>query len=225
MDVAFRHAAWLARTSGRGAHAPFHLPEIAELAEIVGTERVEAGEILMSEGEPSEHVGLIYAGEVELVRDRGDRRIVLQVLGDGDVFGDVPFFCSMAAPFSARARSATTLVRLDGELIWQLLDSRAHVRQRFIFSLASRLERTQRRLLELTAGSLRDQVTTLLIDETDDEVDTLRLSQETIAELLGATRASVNRVLKELERQGRVELGYGAVTVTDRESLAAEVAG
>ncbi len=221
MDVAFRHAAWLARASGRSAHAPFHLPEIAELAEIVGADRVGTGEILMAEGAPSDQVCLIYQGAVELFRHRGDRRVVLQVLRDGDVFGDVPFFCSMAAPFSARARSATTLVRLDGDLIWQLLDSRTHVRQRFIFSLASRLERTQRRLLELTAGSLREQVAALLIDETDDDVDTLRLSQETIAELLGATRPSVNRALKHLERESWIEVSYGCVRVTDRDALAA----
>lgn len=50
----------------------------------------------------------------------------------------------------------------------------------------------------------------------------LRVSQEELAQLVGATRQTVNRQLRRWEEQGRVSLGYGAVTITDWRALMAE---
>ena len=50
------------------------------------------------------------------------------------------------------------------------------------------------------------------------------LSQSLLAELVGHQRTSVNRVLKRLEAQGLVKVGYGQVEIVDEAGLAA-VAG
>lgn len=218
-DPGLRHAAWTARCIGRGELSPFADRELAELALHVGKERLEAGAPMMTERRPIAQIGVIHSGEVELYRRTGARRVVLQVLRDGDVFGDIPFLCHKPAPFSARALTATEVTWLDADTLWHLLETRPHVCRRFLFSVASRLERMQRRLLELTAGDLRQQVAALLLDETAGAIGEIRLSQATIAELLGATRPSVNRVLKELESDGLLALSYRRVRVTDPEGL------
>lgn len=172
----------------------------------------------MTEGQPVEFIGLVESGEVELYRRAGLRRVALQILRESDLLGDIPFFCRMAAPFSARAISEVVLIQLDADTLARLLQTQPALSQRFMFSLASRLERMQRRLLEVTSGSLRSQVATLLLDEAGGS-GVVRLPQATLAELLGATRPSVNRVLKTFEAQGLLRLTYRQVEVTDAEGM------
>lgn len=214
-DPMLRHAAWMARCLGRGELFPFSPAEIEELAASIGVRRVDAGTRLMTEGQPVGFIGLIEGGEVELYRRTGVRRVVLQILREGDLLGDVPFFCRMVAPFTARALTDVVLIHVDPVTLERLLRTQPALSQRFMFSLASRLERMSRRLLELTRGDLRNQVAALLLDETDGRPGTIRLSQAILAELLGASRSSVNQILKALEAEGLVRLRYRQVEVVD----------
>lgn len=219
-----REAAWLARCTGRGELAPFSPEEIVRLAESVGVRHVAAGTPLMTEAQPVRAIGIIQHGEVVLTRRHGVRRVVLQVLHPGDVYGDIPFLCQMAPPFTARALSDAAVVELDADAFWALLSTRPHVCQRFLFSIASRLQRMQQRLLEVTAGDLQRQVASFLLDETRGGSTVIPLTQSTIAELLGATRPNVNRTLKHLEADGIVALGYRSIEVRDPAALQALVA-
>jgi CRP-like cAMP-binding protein len=224
-DAMLRHAAWMARCLGRGELFPFTGHEIDLLAASIGVRRVGAGTPLLHEGRPVEVMGLIEAGEVELYRRTGIRRVALQILREGDLLGDIPFFCRMPAPFSARAVSDAAVIEIDRDTLTRLLGTQPALAQRFMFSLASRLERMQRRLLEVTTGDLRSQVATLLLDEAGDGVGLVRLPQATLAELLGATRPSVNRVLKALESEGLLQVTYRQIEVRDPEGLRGAAAG
>jgi CRP/FNR family transcriptional regulator, cAMP and macrophage regulator len=112
------------------------------------------------------------------------------------------------------------LIRLDREDLERLLTRRPMIAQRFLYSLASRLERMQRRLLQLTSGDLRLQVASLLLDESGADSEPVRLPQSTLAELLGARRPSVNHVLKELEAEGMIRVAYRSVEILDASALA-----
>ena len=219
-----RHAAWMARHLGRGDLFPFTPEEVAELAATIGVETVEAGTRLLGTGGPVELIGIIERGEVELSHRAGIRRVVLQILRDGDLLGDVPFFCRLPAPFTARALTEVMLIRLNRSSVDRLLAARPAVAQRFLYSLASRLDRMQQRLLQLTGGDLRQQVASLLLDEAG-EGRLVRLPQATLAQLLGATRPAVNRILKALEAEGLIGLGYRQVKVVRPEVLEQVAAG
>lgn len=218
-DKMLRHAAWLARNLGRGELSPFSPDDIRELISSIGVERVEPGTRLMTAGKPVRFIGVIEKGEVELYRRSGVRRVMLQVLREGDTFGDIPYFCGVNAPFDARAISDVVLIRLEDEVLNRLLNTNPAVTRRFLFSLAARLEKTQLRLLQVTAGDLRSQVASLLLDETDGEAGSIRLPQATLAELLGATRPSVNRILKALEAEGLLRLTYRNIEVVEPDRL------
>ena len=220
-----RHAAWMARHLGRGDLFPFTPEEVSELAATIGVETVEAGTRLLGTGGPVEFIGIIERGEVELSHRAGIRRVVLQILRDGDLLGDVPFFCRLPSPFTARALTEVMLIRLDRPSVEQLLAARPALAQRFLYSLASRLDRMQQRLLQLAGGDLRRQVASLLLGETADAQPVVRLPQATLAQLLGATRPAVNRILKALEAEGLIRLGYREIEVTDPRALERIAAG
>ncbi|MFO7960690.1 MAG: Crp/Fnr family transcriptional regulator [Nitriliruptoraceae bacterium] len=219
MQMDTQHASWMARCVGRGELAPFSDTDIAELERVIGVRRAEAGSPLLDEGSDADHIGIITDGEVELTHRRKGRRAVLQVLHPGDVYGDIPLLCGLPTPFGARAASDVHVIELDAPRFWALLEQRPHVCRRVLFSVASRLERMQRRLLTVTAGDLTHQVSALLIDEAGTEGGVVPFSQTTMAELLGATRPSVNRVLKALETAGHLRLSYRRIEVLDPEGL------
>ncbi|MBI4259732.1 MAG: Crp/Fnr family transcriptional regulator [Actinobacteria bacterium] len=218
-----RHAAWIARSLGRGDLFPFTDADISELAATIGVSRLPAGTRLLGAGKLVEAVSIVEDGEIEVYHRAGVRKVVLQVLREGDLLGDLPFFCHMESPYSARALTDVTLIRLDGDQLERLLSTRPVLCRRFLYSLASRIERMTRRLLGVTQGDLRRQVSMLLLDETEERGPVLSLPQSTIAELLGATRPSVNRVLKQLEAEALVRLSYRRIEVLDRPGLAVEM--
>jgi len=206
---------------GRAGRAMFTGDEIDELARLVGVDRVEAGTPLLRQGDPVEHIGVIVSGDVELLHRRAARRVVVQVLHPGDLYGDIPLLCGLSMPFSARTLTDAAIVEIPHEVFWRLVDQRPDICRRLLFSLASRVERLQRRLLAVTSGDLCHQVSSLLLDEVGDAPGEVRLSQATIAELLGSTRPSVNRVLHELAAAGHVTLGYRRIEVRDPAALQA----
>ena len=218
-----QEAAWLARTLGRGDLSPFSAADMQAIAAVIGAERAPAGTVLMTQAAPMPFIGLIREGRVELSRRQGTRRVVLQVLREGDVFGDIPFLCEMPPPFSARTVTDVAYVRIEGDDLLRIIQTNPSVCHRMMFSLASRLQRTQRRLLEVTKADLRTQIVALLLDETEDRQTVVSLSQRTIAEMLGASRQRVNQILRGLERQGTVSLSYGRVDVLDRTALSTAV--
>jgi CRP-like cAMP-binding protein len=214
-----RHAAWIARALGRGEQAPFSQEDLAEIAASIGVRRVTAGTPLLAQGKPVRSIAVIQEGSVGLYHRAGLRRVTIQILGEGDVLGDLPYFCQIDAPFTGRSISDVTLLELHEDVLERLLATRPALSRRFLFSLASRLERMQRRLLELTQRDLRGQIARLLLDETEGRPGVIPLPQSTFAELLGAARPSVNQVLKALEGEGLVRLAYRRVEVLDPEGM------
>ena len=83
--------------------------------------------------------------------------------------------------------------------------------------VAARLMAVDRRILQLAGRDLRKQLAGLLLDEERD--DSVALPQESLAALLGVRRPSLNKVLRELEREGVVGLSYRCVDIADRAAL------
>ena len=77
----------------------------------------------------------------------------------------------------------------------------------------------QARILALLGGSLTAQAATLLADEAVD--GRVELPQRTLAAMLGVARPSLNKVLKDLERDGLIRISYGTIEVLVRARLAA----
>ncbi|MGH3993189.1 MAG: Crp/Fnr family transcriptional regulator, partial [Pseudonocardiaceae bacterium] len=66
--------------------------------------------------------------------------------------------------------------------------------------------------------TLTEQVARLLLDEAVD--GQVSLPQRTLAAMLGVQRPSLNKILKELEREGLVGVRYAAIDLLDPEGLA-----
>lgn len=212
-------ARWLARSLGRGDLAPLAPTDVELLAGLTTERRVPAGGCLFYEDETPAQVHVVRAGSVELTRLVGGRKVGLQVLRAGDVFGDVPVLMQMAEPVSACALEDSVVLSMEPTHLWKLLETHPRIAKRWMISLAARLAKAQDRVSDLLAGPLDAQLASFLLHENQD--GDVTLSQEQLARSVGATRSSVNQTLKRFESQGHIELGYRRVSVRDPDALAA----
>lgn len=192
------------------------------LAEEMGTETVAGGTFVFREGEDAARVHVVRTGGVELSRMLGGRRVTLQVLRPGDVFGDVPAFLGAPEPFDARAIEDSTLLSLDADALFGLLQTRPLIARRWFVSMAERMAGLQSRLIDLLAGGLEAQLASVLLRHSD-SVGEVKITQKDLASMLGVQRSSVQRVLKELESAGLIKLGYRQITLTDPGGLSSLV--
>ncbi len=218
-DLAIRQAAWVARCVGRGSEAPLAPEDLAALATGLHTRVYERGSVLFRGGLAAEGVWIVQRGRVELAVGSGRRRAVVHVLRPGDVDGDIEYLLDMPLPYTARGLDECTVLFLGATDFEGLLARRPPIARRWLSSVAQRLATSQQRIIGLLGRSLTEQVARLLLDEAAG-TGTVPLPQRTLAAMLGVQRPSLNKILKEFERTGWIELRYASIAIVDPKGLA-----
>lgn len=129
----------------------------------VGEQAYAGGIFVFREGDAAARIHILRSGQVELSRMIGGRRVVLQMLQPGDVFGDVTALLGEPEPFDARAVTDSTLLSLDTTELFRLFATRPRLTHRWMVSLAERMAGLQTRLIDLLAGGLEAQVAAYLL--------------------------------------------------------------
>lgn len=222
-DATVRDAAWVARCVGRGTNAPLAPADVAALAATLQPVDLAAGAPLFGASTGSDPgVWIIRSGHVELSVASGRNRVVVGVLRPGDVEGDIPLLLGLALPYAARAVDAVTCLHLCPADFEELLARHPAIARRWLSSVAQRLAASHERLIALLGRPLPAQLAGLLLDEADGDPDgggVVRLPQRTLAAMLGVARPSLNKILKDFERHGHVEVGYSSVRLIDIAAL------
>jgi CRP-like cAMP-binding protein len=223
MDTAEeQHLAWLARSFGRTDYVPLMSADLAALSDAGSYVAKYEGTHLFKEGADSEAAYVIRTGDVELSRGRRSGRLVVGRVGPGAVIGDIALLRGQPYISTARAVTRVDAFRLDRSKLLPILFEHPRIAIRWLVAGLDQLEATQRRVLRLMRGTVKEQVAEMVLDEADRYGD-LRLSQASLAGLLGASRQSVNQALSELRADGAVETGYRVISRANEAALAAAV--
>lgn len=221
--AALRHAAWIARCVGRSSSSLLGPDDLGALARDLITVDLPRGSVVFGAGDPPSAVWIVRTGALALYAGHAPDRLLLSVLRPGDQDGDLAVLLGMGPPYGAEAMEDTTCLRLDAATFANLLEAHPAVARRWHASIATRLAHSQQRLIDLLGAPLPQQIARILLDEADG--DSFPYSQATIAALLGSRRPSVNKVLKDLQRRGVLDIGYRSLTINDREALLAAARG
>lgn len=118
----------------------------------IGELTLAPGQLLFSEGEPSERVALLLEGEVEVFRTLGGQEVVLGVVGAGEVVGEMGVLEGRRRAASVRARTRVRIRFLDrDEFIARISHDPALARE-LLLRLSERLRRADDRLSTLAFG-------------------------------------------------------------------------
>lgn len=185
------------------------------------------GTRLYSAGDRVDRVMVVGAGEVELSARTSTGRRVLEVVRKGGVIADIPLFLDAPMPFDAVVSRRATVCELDRKALIAFLSSAPAASLRWMRSIALRLDDDRRRLLAILSSDLTAQVAFLLLEHTEPGPTgepEVHLTHEVMAQLLGARRQSVSRVVAGLREQGLLTTEYKHIVLHDIDGLK-EIAG
>jgi CRP-like cAMP-binding protein len=203
-------------TGGNG----FGRAEVEALAKRCPERALGAGECLFRKGTRLAEVYVVRRGLVGVGRRVHGRRVTFLLLRPGDVAGDVAALLGGAALFDAFAVSEAEVLVVPAAEFLAALDLTSPFSRQWAVGLGGRVSALQGRLEETLGVALRSRVAALLYHELESGTRVVNLTQQAIADLLGVQRTSVTRVLRGLQRQGIIEIGYGHIAVRDHASLA-----
>lgn len=190
--------------------------------------RVAKGQELFREGEPGDHLYLILDGKVKLGHGSPDgRESLMAVLGPGEMFGELSLFDPGLRTSTATALTDATVLALGNEQLMPLLEGRPEVAAALLQALARRLRRTNEAMADLVFSDVPGRVAKALM-ELGEKFGTLTpegllvthdMTQEELAQLVGASRETVNKALAEFGHRGWIKLESRQVLITDVERL------
>lgn len=193
---------------------------LLELARLGETRSWEAGVDVVREGDPADSMYLIHEGELRVVvAGDGGRTVELTTLHAGEFFGELML--------SGDRRSATVqtvqrswLTRVSATEVQILLASRPDLGLRLLQALGRRVRTLTRTVRNLASASVYGRLVglfdTLAVDIDGQRVVPGPLSQQRIAERVGASKAMVNRLLQDLERGGYAQVTRDRIVLLKR---------
>ena len=199
------------------------------LASALTTRAVVRGHVVFSEGDTGDRLFIVMDGKVKISRAALDgRENLLTVLGPGEMFGELSLFDPGPRTATATAVTESTLASLDHDDLRPLLLNEPGVAVQLLRALAQRLRRTNEAMADLVFSDVPGRVAKALLDLAEkfgvEEQDGLRvthdLTQEELAQLVGASRETVNKALSDFATRGWLRLEGRTVLLLDRERLA-----
>jgi CRP/FNR family transcriptional regulator, cyclic AMP receptor protein len=183
------------------------------------------GEIVFHRGDPADSLNLIRKGRfsVRIVTPLGDTAM-LSVRGPGDAFGELALLGEPVRSATVSALEPAETYSVHRDEFERLRHEHPIVNDVLVGILTDRLRRLSDQLVEAyyvpaDRRVLRRMCELAELYRAGEEEAVVPLTQEEIAELAGTSRATVNRVLREAERRGSIELRRGRTAVLDLDGL------
>ena len=202
--------------------------EREELRGMMSQTTLRRGEVLFNEGDSGDRLYILLTGKVKLGHTSVDgRENLLAVLGPGEVVGELTLFDPGPRSTTATAVATTELLALEHNQLMGFIDSHPTLAKDMLRALAVRLRRTNIALADLVFSDVPGRVAKALLDlaerfgaPTEDGIHVPHyLTQEELAQLVGASRETINKSLAEFVSRGWIRLEGRAVTLIDVERL------
>ena len=189
---------------------------------------IKKGQDLFKEGDPGDRLYVVTEGKIKLSHASGDgRESLLMVLGPGDMFGELSLFDPGPRTATATAVTDARLLSLSNDKVIGWVTQHPNVSLQLLGRLAQRLRRSNEVLADLVFSDVPGRVAKAIMDlgnrfgvKKEDGLHVNHdLTQEELAQLVGASRETVNKALADFAGRGWVRLEPRAVVVLDLERL------
>lgn len=187
------------------------------------------GETIFRTGDPGTHLYLIESGRVKITRVSPDgREALVAIIGQGEIFGELSLFDAGLRTADARTMEPTVLQALSHDVFRRYVLGHPEIAWQMFKILAMRLRAADETIQDVVFFDVPGRVARRLLDLAQRhgrEVDggALRIdvpiTQEEIAQMIGASRESVNKALGSFIERGWVALDERIYTVRNPEAL------
>jgi CRP/FNR family cyclic AMP-dependent transcriptional regulator len=188
-----------------------------------------AEHMVFAEGDPGDRLYIIVSGKVKIGRrSAGGDENLLTIMGPSDMFGELSIFDPGPRTSSATTITEVRAVSMDRDALRAWIADRPEIAGQLLRVLARRLRRTNNNMADLIFTDVPGRVAKQLLHlgqrfgtrEGGAMRVTHDLTQEEIAQLVGASRETVNKALADFAHRGWIQVQGKSVLICDSERLA-----
>lgn len=187
--------------------------------------------ILFSEGDQSDSFYIIRSGKVNVgINDEEGREVILSILGPGEYFGEIALMDGEPRSAYVMTKEPSQLIIISKSDFHELLSNHPDIMTNLFRGLLKRFREANKKIESLALMDVYGRVARLLThlaatsgkkadggpaDLSSDERVTIneRLTHQEIANMVGASREMVSRVLKELSNEGYISTEKKYITI------------
>ncbi len=196
--------------------------ERGRLADMVREKGYPKGSVILFEDDPGDAMYVIRQGRVKvvLVADDG-REVILGILGPGEHFGELSLLDDQPRSAHVIAMEDAQLLVLRREDFRRRADANPVVVWALAQALSLRLRRADDQIAALVLLDVPGRIARLLLDAAEPTTGVVErpLTHQTIAHLIGASRETVSRALREFQDAGWVAAERRRLRLVDRGAL------
>ncbi|RKO67518.1 Crp/Fnr family transcriptional regulator [Desulfofundulus salinus] len=196
--------------------------QLAEIARLILDRKYRKGHIIFMEGEPGEAVYLLKSGRVKIYKqDEEGREHILHYINPGEVFAEVVLFDGGEYPACAEVVEDAHVGLIRNRDMDVLILKNPSIALALLKIMARRLRVSQRQIMELALKDTTRRLASVLLElalEHGEPEDngiriTMPLTNQELANLVGTSRETANRILGELRRDKAVAVTRQGIVV------------
>jgi len=199
------------------------LPEelLRTVADCAVTKSVKKNTILMSEGDNTDSLYLILSGRLKVfVSDEEGREVTLNLLGPGEYFGELAPLDSGPRSASVMALETSKLAVMSKASLQQCLTGHPAIALQLIRDLVRRIRSLTENVRTLALldvyGRTARTLLQLAVEQDGKLVITQKLTHQDIANMVGASREMVSRIMKDLRAGGYISVEGKQITINEQ---------
>jgi CRP-like cAMP-binding protein len=188
---------------------------------------LKRGTTIVSKGDPGNSLIAVVSGTVKIsVSSPDGRSAILNLIGPGEIFGEVAVLDGAARTADATANTNCEIFIIDRREFIPFVRSQPALAMKFIELLCTRLRWTSDQVEEVILRDLPGRLASALLRLTEKHKlapggRTIAITQQEISEMVGMTRESINKQLRVWAARNWVRLEHGAIVVLNAEPLQA----
>ena len=178
--------------------------------------------VVLTEGEMGDSLFMIVSGKVKVfIGDEEGREIILKILGPGAFFGEMSMIDKQARSASVTTIEQSSFLVLTHVAFERLIEQAPRIANVVMQILAQRVREADRKIGTLALMDVYGRVASTLLELSVYNNGKLmvgeKLSQQDLANMVGASREMVNRILKDLSDRGFISIESKSITIINRE--------
>ena len=197
--------------------------ELQRFAEVTREKAYPRGSVILFENDPGDALYIVREGRVKVVLVGEDgREVILGVLGVGDHFGELSLIDNQPRSAHVIAMDDSNLLVLYRDDFRRRVETSPAVALALLTELSRRLRRADEKIGGLVLLDVPGRIARVLLENAPDEASNVvqrRLTHQTIAQMIGASRETVSRAMREFQDAGLIRVERRQISVGDRAAL------
>jgi len=197
--------------------------ELARMAEVTRERSYPKGSVIVFEDDPGDSLFIVREGRVKVVLIGEDgREVILDLLGVGEHFGELSLIDGHPRSAHVIAMEDSRLIVLRREDFRRRVEASPTVGWALLVELSRRLRRADEQIGSLVLLDVDGRIARLLLDAAAESGGTTiekRLTHQTIAQMIGASRETVSRAMRIFQDQGLIKVVRRQISIADRVRL------